>query len=77
MRVRFQPDLVVDGVVETLFASQVPLRRLHRDVSQKKLNLLQFTTSLMTKAGASPAKVVRGERRNLTGLCSLLYNTPK
>ena len=76
MRVRFQPDLVVDSVVETLFASQVPLRRLHRDVPQKELNLLQFTTSLMAKTGASPTEVVRSERRNLTVLCFLLYNTP-
>jgi hypothetical protein len=42
----------------------------------KELNLLQFTTSLMAKTRASPAKVVRGEKRNLTVLCFLLYNTP-
>jgi hypothetical protein len=47
-----------------------------QSVPQKELNLLQFTTSLMAKTGASPAKVVRGERRNLTVLCFLLYNTP-
>jgi hypothetical protein len=76
LRVRFQSDVVVDSVVETLFASQVPLRRLHRDVPQKELNLLQFTTSLMAKTGASPTEVVRSERWNLTVFRFLLYNTP-
>ena len=75
LRVRFQSDLVVDSVAETLFASQVPLRRLHRDVPQKELNLLQFTTGLMAKTGASPTEVMWSERRNLTILCFLLYNT--
>jgi len=68
--------VVVYSVVETLFASQVPLRRLHRDVPQKELNLLQFTTSLMAKTGASPTEVVRSERWNLTVFRFLLYNTP-
>lgn len=75
MRVRFQSDLVVDSVVETLFASQVPLRRQHRDVPQKELNLLQFSTGLMAKTGASPTEVMWSEKRNLTILCFLLYNT--
>jgi hypothetical protein len=38
--------------METLFAAQVPLRRLHRDMPQKELNLLQFPTGLMAEAGA-------------------------
>jgi hypothetical protein len=43
---------------------------------QKELNLLQFTARLMAKAGASPAQVVRRQRRNLTVLCSLFHDTP-
>jgi hypothetical protein len=66
LRVRFQPDLVVDSVVEALFASQVPFRRLHRDVPQKELNLLQFTTGLMAKPGASPAAMPN------TGSCRII-----
>jgi len=60
----------------TLFATQVSLRRLYRDMSQQELNLLQFTAGLMAQAGASPAKVVRCESRNLTVLCFLFHDTP-
>ena len=45
-------------------------------MSQQELNLLQFTAGLMAKAGASPAQVVRCERRNLTVLCFLFHDTP-
>jgi hypothetical protein len=45
-------------------------------MSQKELNLFQFTTSLMTQTGTCPAKIVRGERRNLTVLRLLLHYTP-
>ena len=65
-RVKFQPNPIIDCIVETLFAAQVLLRRLYRDMSQRGLNLLEFAAGLMAKAGASPAKLVRCARRNLT-----------
>jgi hypothetical protein len=37
---RFQPDTIIHGIAEALFATQVPLRCLDRDVPQKELNLL-------------------------------------
>jgi hypothetical protein len=55
---------------------QVPFIRLYRNVPQQELNLLQFTTSLVAQTGASPPEVVRGQGRNLTGLCFLLHHTP-
>ncbi len=75
-RVRFQLNSIIHRVAETLFAAQVPLRRLHRDMPQKELNLLQFTVGLMAKTGASPAKVVWRDRRNLTVFCFLFHDTP-
>jgi hypothetical protein len=45
--------------VETLFAAQILLYRLHRYVSQQKLNLLQFTAGLMAQAGETSTQVVR------------------
>jgi hypothetical protein len=74
--VRFQFDPIIDGVAESLLAAQVTLGCLHRNVPQKALNLFQFTTGLMAKTGASPAKVIRRERRDLTVQSFLLYNTP-
>jgi hypothetical protein len=44
----------MDGVAESLLAAQVAFRRLYRNVSQQKLNLLQFPASLMAKTGACP-----------------------
>jgi predicted transcriptional regulator len=46
LRVGLQPNPIIHRVAETLFAAQVPLRRLHRDMPKKELNLLQFTTGL-------------------------------
>jgi hypothetical protein len=75
-RVWFPPDPIIHRVAETLFAAQISLGRLHRDVSQQELNLLQLTAGLMAKAGASSTQVVRRERGNLTALCLLLHYTP-
>jgi hypothetical protein len=75
-RRRPQADVIVDRIPESLFAPQVPFRRLHRNVSQQKLNLLQFPTSLMAQTGASPSEVMRGQRRDLTVFCFLLHHTP-
>jgi hypothetical protein len=52
--------MVVDRVAEPLLTSEVAFRCLYRNMPKKKLNLLQFTASLMTKTGASPPEIVRG-----------------
>jgi hypothetical protein len=75
-RLWFQPDPIIDHVVETLFAPQISLCCLHRYVSQQKLNLLQFTAALMAQAGATSTQVVRRERGKLPVLCLLLHYTP-
>ncbi len=59
-RVRFQANTIIDRIAESLFATQVALRRLHRNVPQKELNLLQFAAGLVTETRASPHQVVRG-----------------
>jgi hypothetical protein len=76
LEIRFQPNPIIHGVAKALFATQVPLCRLDRYMSQKKLNLLQFTAGRVAKTGASPAQVVRRKRRDLTVLCFLFHNTP-
>jgi len=37
--------MVIDRSVQSLFASQVPLGRLNRDVPEQKLDLVQFLWS--------------------------------
>jgi len=39
-----QVDSVIDGVAQLLFAPETSLSRLNRDVTQKELDLLQFSS---------------------------------
>ena len=71
LRVGLQRKPIIHRVAET-----VPLRRLHRDMPKKELNLLQLTAGLMTKTGTSPTKVVWRERLDITSLRFLLHDTP-
>jgi hypothetical protein len=45
---RFNTDPVVDGPTDPLFATKIALRGLNRNVSEQKLNLLQFSARCMT-----------------------------
>ena len=54
-RIRLQTDVIVDCIAETLLAPEVSLRRLDGDVTQQKLNLLQFAAGQMTETGTSTA----------------------
>jgi hypothetical protein len=47
-----QANSIIDSIVKPLFTAQVAFCRLDRNVAQQKLNLLQFTASLMAQAGA-------------------------
>jgi hypothetical protein len=40
---------IVDGDSELLFAPEIPLPRLHRDVPEEKLNLLQLAAGQMAQ----------------------------
>src|SRR5258706_16475300 len=56
MRLKFQVDH--HRILKLLFASDVPLRGLHRSVTEEKLNLFQFASTTMAQARASAAKIV-------------------
>jgi hypothetical protein len=45
-------------------------------VSQQKLNLLQFTASLMAQTGACTPEIVGRESRDLAVICFLLHDAP-
>ncbi len=53
-----EADLVVYGSLQTLLASEILFRRLHRDVAEQELDLPQFASGCMTQACTGPAKVV-------------------
>ena len=73
-RIRFEPNPVINSVVEALFASEVSLSCLNRDMAQQELYLLQFTTCLMAKTGTGATEVMGRQSWNLTDLCFLLHH---
>ena len=52
-------DLVVDGTLNSLFATEVSLRCLNRNVTEQRLNLLQFPARVVAKSCTGTAEVVR------------------
>jgi hypothetical protein len=59
---------IIDPFSEVPLASDVSFGRLHRRVTKEKLNLLKFSSSTMTKAGARATKIVRREAFNADSL---------
>ena len=76
MRARCQLNSIIHCNAKTSSANQVPLRRLHRHVPKKELNLLQFNTDLAAKTCTRAAEVVWREGQNLAVLHFLLHDTP-
>ena len=73
---QLQPHLVVDGVLQPLFAAEVSLRGLNRSVSEKELYLLQFTASKVAQPGASPPQIMGCKFLNARTLRSSFHNVP-
>jgi len=59
--VGFQPHRVVDGTAQLLFAPEVALRRLNRDIPEETLDLIQFAAGLATESRTRATKIVRRE----------------
>ncbi len=49
---------MIHRILKLLFASDVPLRCLHRSVAKQKLNLFEFASTTMAEPGASATKIV-------------------
>jgi hypothetical protein len=61
-RIWFKAHPVVDRFAEALFASEVSLCRLNRNMPEQEFNLFQLAACCMSQTSARPAEVVR---RNL------------
>jgi hypothetical protein len=48
LRLGLKTDLVVNGISQSLFATQIPFGRLDADVPNQKLNLFEFSPGLVT-----------------------------
>ena len=51
-------DVVVYGVAEPLLASEIAFCHFDRNMTEKKLNLLQFAASSMAQTRTGPAKIM-------------------
>lgn len=40
---RFEPDLIIDRISQPLLTPEVALRRFHRNVTEKELDLLKLS----------------------------------
>src|SRR6266849_6897400 len=67
---RFNSYLVVDGLSQSLFTTEIFFRGLHRDVAQQKLNLFQLAPGAVAEAGTRSSKVMRREFYD-SNLCAL------
>ena|SRR6516164_7273844 len=69
-------NMIVYGPADSLFAAQVPLRRLHGNMTQQELNLLQLTASRMAEPRARSPEVVRREFGNACFPGEFLHHMP-
>ena len=70
------PNSIIDGVANPLFAAKVALRRLNRNVPQKELDLLQLTSRRMAEPSTGPSQIVRRQFRHADALGGFLHNVP-
>src|SRR5262249_5732045 len=66
-----------DGKAQFLFAAQVPFRRLDRDMSKEKLDLVQLATGKMAEPRATAAKIMRCEFFNSGARCGCSDDFPQ
>ena len=58
LSIRSEVKEIVHGMPEILFAPEIAFRGLYRGMPQQKLNLLQFTATVVTQLGAGPPEIV-------------------
>jgi hypothetical protein len=55
----FYSDFVVDGTLNPLFATEIMFGGLNRNVTEQKLDLLQFASGGVAKPCTGSAEIVR------------------
>lgn len=71
-----QVEAVVDRAAEILLAAEIPLCRLHRDVSEQELNLLQLTAAVVAQFRAGSSQIVRRDVLQPHSLAATLHHVP-
>jgi hypothetical protein len=74
--VRPQVEAVVHWAAKVLLATEIPLCRLHRDVREQELNLLQFTTIVVAQFRTCSSQIVRRDMLQPRSLTAGLHHVP-
>jgi hypothetical protein len=69
-RLRLKAKVVIHSVPQSLFAAQIPFGRLHTDMSEQELDLLEFSPCevTQTRARVVPKILLSTERSRLAWL---------
>jgi len=70
------PDVVIHRAANALFASQVALRSLNRNMPEQKLDLFKFSARSLAQTSAAATKVMRRNVRKSRLLGGVLHNVP-
>ena len=73
---RSQLKKVVHWMPEILLAAEIPLGRLYRRMPQQELNLLQFTTAVVTHLRACSPQIMRCNMLQTRSLAAGLHDVP-
>jgi hypothetical protein len=68
--------VVVDSDAQLLFAAEVLLGRLHADMPEEELDLLQFASRNVAQTGTCTLQIVRGKVAKLSFRGKLLDHAP-
>jgi hypothetical protein len=67
---------IVHGLLKILLASQISLRRQHRNMSEEELDLFQLFAIHVAEFCARPTEIMRSEMIQLHPLCALSNHVP-
>jgi hypothetical protein len=73
---RFDADVVVHGSVDPLLTAEITLCYLHRNVSEKELDLVQFSASGMAQLRARATQIMRCESAETEFLRIVFHYVP-
>src|SRR6266853_3483907 len=75
-RIPLDANPIIDGGSNSLLAAKVAFGRLHRNVPQEKLNLLQLASRCVAEPSTGPSQIVRRQLRHSDASGGLLHNVP-
>src|SRR6266481_1582348 len=76
LRLWLDSNPIINRLSEPLLASQIFLGRLYRYMTKQELDLLQFTSRIMTEPGTRSSKIMWCELRDSKSFRIFLHNVP-